>query len=500
MVPRHAGMRVPACPCQGAHHAIPFLTSRSQRRCRPAAGRYSPRRHRRLDPADIATTPTPGTIAVAATAALPDFSALAAQVGPAVVSVTVRETPPLERGPHDRSPGGRLQVREARRSGFLIDPSGTIVTNNHVVKDAARVSVTLSDGTELPARIVGRDARTDLAVLQVDAGHALPALQLGDSDQVRPGQWVVAVGNPFGLGGTVTAGIVSARGRDISSGPYDSFLQVDAAINQGNSGGPLFTQDGRVVGVNTAILSPSGGSVGIGFAIPSSLVKGVVGQLRTAGHVTRGFLGVETQTVTAAVAPALGLPPGTHGALVAGIAPDSPAVTAGMQPGDVVRSVDGAPIDGPRELALRVADVKPGRIAHLGLLRGGQAMTLDVTVAAMPEERQAADASQDTAGQPGIGVALAPLSPELRGELELPGSIKGAVVVQVRPGSPAAQAGVQEGDVVVGVGAKPVGSPADAAAAIQGDTEGGRAVALRIVREGQARFIAVPQEKAGASG
>lgn len=446
--------------------------------------------------AGVSPAATPDTIMPAATAALPDFSALAARVGPAVVSVTVRGTPPLEGGPHDRAPGRR--VREARGSGFIIDASGTIVTNNHVVKDADGVSVTLTDGTELPARIVGRDARSDLAVLQVDAGHALPALELGDSDQVRPGQWVIAVGNPFGLGGTVTAGIVSARGRDIGAGPYDSFLQVDAAINQGNSGGPLFTQDGRVVGVNTAILSPSGGSVGIGFAIPSSLVKDVVGQLRTAGHVTRGFLGVETQAVTAAIAPAFGLLPGTHGALVSGTAADSPAAAAGMRPGDVVQSVDGAPVDGPRELALRVADVKPGHVAHLSLLRGGQVTTLDVTVAAMPEERQAAGASQAPAGRQGIGVALAPLSPELRGELELPGSLKGAVVAQVRPGSPAARAGVQEGDVVVGVGVKPVGSPADAAAAIQGDVEGGRTVALRIVREGQARFIAVPQEKAGA--
>ena len=448
---------------------------------------------------DTVPTTTPGTITPLALASLPDFSALAAQVGPAVVSVTVRETPQPEDGQAYRGPGNGPQAREARGSGFLIDPSGVIVTNNHVVKDAARVSVTLTDGTELPARIVGRDARTDLAVLQVDAGHALPALQLGDSDQVRPGQWVIAVGNPFGLGGTVTAGIVSARGRDIGAGPYDSFLQVDAAINQGNSGGPLFTQDGRVVGVNTAILSPSGGSVGIGFAIPSSLVKDVVGQLRTAGHVTRGFLGVETQAVTTAVAPGLGLPADTHGALVAGIAPDSPAVSAGVRPGDVVQSVDGAPIAGPRDLALRVADVKPGRVVHLGLVRGGLPMTLDVTVAAMPEEPQAADAGEDQVGRPGIGVALAPLSPEVRERLALPGSIAGALVAGVQPGSPAAQAGLQEGDVVVGVGTKPVGSPADAAAAIRDSAKDGRTVALRVVRNGHARFVAVPQPTRGSS-
>ena len=463
--------------------------------------------------ADTPATLTPGTITPSATPApLPDFSALAAQVSPAVVSVTVREKPQPQRGAigglpfafggqgngqGDGQEGGRMTVREARGSGFIIDPDGTIVTNNHVVKDAERVSVTLTDGTELPARIVGRDARTDLAVLHVDAGHKLPALQLGDSDQVKPGQWVIAVGNPFGLGGTVTAGIVSARGRDIGAGPYDSFLQVDAAINQGNSGGPLFTQDGRVVGVNSAILSPSGGSVGIGFAIPSSLVKDVVGQLRTAGHVTRGFLGVETQSVTAAVAPGLGLPADTHGALVAGIAPDSPAKDAGLQPGDVLQAVDGKSVQTPRQLALLVADVKPGDTAHLSLLRDGQSRTLDVKVAAMPDDSQVADAGHPAAGEHGIGVALAPLSPDVRNQLELPGSATGAVVAEVRPGSPAAEAGLQEGDLVVGVGAKPVATPADAAAAIRGSTKDGKTVALRIVRNGQPRFVAVPPASQG---
>lgn len=452
--------------------------------------------------ADTPPAMTPGTITPSGVAAtLPDFSALAAQVSPAVVSVTVKmkaeggATGGPMNGPMNGPMGGAEgRVREARGSGFIVDPDGTVVTNNHVVKDAQSVSVTLADGTELPARIVGRDPRTDLAVLHVDAGHALPALRLGDSDQVRPGQWVVAVGNPFGLGGTVTAGIVSARGRDLGAGPYDSFLQVDAAINQGNSGGPLFTQDGRVVGVNTAILSPSGGSVGIGFAIPSSLVKTVVGQLRTAGHVTRGFLGVETQPVTAAVAPGLGLPTDTHGALVAGLAPSSPAASAGVQPGDVLQSVNGRSVANPHELAMLVAEVKPGETAKLGLLRDGASRTLDVTVAAMPDERQVADAGADGAGtgQLGIGVALAPLSPDLRAELSLPEGSRGAVVAEVQPGSPAARAGLRQGDLVVGVGSKAVANPAEAANAIRGGARGGKGVALRIVRDGQARFVAVP--------
>ena len=374
-----------------------------------------------------ATAQTPGTIQPDAVATpMPDFSNLAAQVSPAVVSVTVREKPMAQNTPFGRSAEGR--VREARGSGFIIDPDGTIVTNNHVVKDADKVSVTLTDGTELKATVVGRDARTDLAVLKVDANRKLPSLVLGDSDAVRPGQWVLAVGNPFGLGGTVTAGIVSARGRDIGSGPYDAFLQVDAAINQGNSGGPLFTQDGKVVGVNSAILSPSGGNIGIGFAIPSSLVRNVVGQLRTAGHVTRGFLGVETQRVTQAIAPTLGLPNDAKGALVAAITPDSPAAKAGIQPGDVVQTVDGKPVNSPHDLAGMIAAVKPGTNAELNVLRDGQQKTLDVAVTAMPDDQQTADASQAAKGQsqPRIGVALAPLSPELRDQLELPRQRQGS--------------------------------------------------------------------------
>ena len=230
-------------------------------------------------PATQQTQPT--TIQPSGTAQpIPDFANLVAEVRPAVVSITVKQ---------------EGSNREARGSGFIVNSDGTIVTNNHVASAGNEFTIKFDDGTEMPAKLVGRDPRTDLAVLKVSADHPLPALKLGDSDNVRPGQWVLAVGNPFGLGGTVTAGIVSALGRDIGAGPYDQFLQIDAAINQGNSGGPLFTQDGKVIGVNTAILSPSGGSIGIGFAIPSSLVKNVVNQLVADGHVTRGYMGVESQ-------------------------------------------------------------------------------------------------------------------------------------------------------------------------------------------------------------
>ncbi len=451
--------------------------------------------------AEDAIAATPGTIQPSGVAhPLPDFSGLATQVSPAVVSINVREHASERPMMMGFGPGrqGPRQVREGRASGFVIDPDGTVVTNNHVVKDADKVSVTLNDGTELPAKVLGRDPRTDLAVIKVEAGHKLPALTLGDSDQVRPGQWVVAVGNPFGLGGTVTAGIVSALGRDIGAGPYDAFLQVDAAINQGNSGGPLFTQDGKVVGVNTAILSPTGGSVGIGFAIPSSLVKDVVGQLRTAGQVTRGFLGVETQAVTAGIAQSLGLKDNLRGALVAGVTPDSPATKAGLQPGDVLRSLDGEAIDNPHELALKVSEIKPGNSAKIGFMRDGDQKTADVTIGTLPNDKLTAGAAGDSQPDKGrIGVALAPLSPGLREQLELSANQNGVVVASVQPGSPAAMAGLREGDVVVDIGTKTISTPSEAVQAIHNATRDGKDVALRVLRDGQARFVAVSPSAQG---
>ncbi len=438
-----------------------------------------------------------------------DFSALVEQVKPAVLAVT------SVLGAQDAADDGEMPMQghmpgqmpgqmphqmphgsqhaEARGSGFLIDADGTIVTNNHVVKGAKSVSVTLDDGTQLQAKVIGRDARTDIAVLKVEAGRKLPYIELGDSDKVRVGEWVVAVGNPFGLGGTVTAGILSARSRDIGSGPYDNFLQIDAPINHGNSGGPLFTQDGRVVGVNSAILSPTGGSIGIGFAIPSNMVKSVVADLQTSGHVTRGYLGVTAQPVTPAIAAALGGKTDS-GALVASVEADSPAAKADVKPGDIIVAVGGRKVVTPRDLAVDVAAVKPGETAKLDILRDGTAQTLTATVAELPAEN-VADTSPATPAQPSIGLALAPLTPEARSQLDLPAHTKGAVVAQVKPGSPAELAGVQQGDVIVGVGTAAVSSPDQAVQGIRDALKSGKAVALRLVREGHPMFVAVDPAK-----
>jgi serine protease Do len=448
---------------------------------------------------------------------LPDFSNLVAHVRPAVVSVTTElrpqvassdeedQSPPFGMGPFGMFPFGvpgmprmpgmpmRPHPVEARGSGFIISPDGTIVTNNHVVQDAKSVSVTLDDGTTLPAKIVGTDPQTDIAVLRVHADHPLPYLELGDSDKVKVGEWVIAVGNPYGLGGTVTAGIVSARGRDIGSSPYDSFLQIDAPINRGNSGGPLFTQDGRVVGVNTAILSPTGGSIGIGFAIPSNTVKFVVSQIEKNGHVTRGYLGVQVQPVTPGIAAALNLPKSEGhdvGALVAEVSPDTPAAKAGIKAGDVITEVNGQKVKNPRDLAMDIAAIKPGDEAKLNVIREGQSKTFDVTVAQLPTE-QTASSQGEANHHEGIGLALAPISPEMRDQLNLPENTHGALVAEVKPGSPADRAGVHQGDVIVGVGTKSVNSPEEAAHDIRKAIENGHAVALRLYRDGHMAFVGV---------
>ena len=446
---------------------------------------------------------------------LPDFVDLVKQVKPAVVSITVKMTDDGEEegGFAGRGQGvnpfgnmpfpmpfpfGQQQAHprtvEARGSGFLIDADGTIVTNNHVVKNAKSVSVTLDDGTTLPARIIGRDSRSDLAVVRVKAGHKLPFIALGNSDEAQPGAWVVAVGNPFGLSGTVTAGIVSARGRDIGAGNYDSFIQTDAPINMGNSGGPLFMQNGQVVGVNTMIFSTGGGSVGIGFAIPSNTVKNVVAQLEKTGHVTRGFIGVQAQGVSASMAAALHLPASSgdeRGALVASVEPDSPAQNAGIQPGDVISAVNDHRIGNQRDLALTVSQIPPGDEAHLTVLRNGNTRNLTIKVATLTTDQASGRVGNSPQGSPSLGVGLQALTANLRQQLSLSDTVRGAVIAEVKPGSVAEQAGLQVGDVIVGVGDTAVSSPNEATRAIRESLKSSQAVALRIIRDGQPAFVAV---------
>jgi serine protease Do len=447
---------------------------------------------------------------------LPSFTHLVAQVKPAVVSVTnylkqaqagdqqqqFQGNPGLP-FPFNQFPQMQPQQErpvEARGSGFIINPDGLIVTNNHVIRDARRITVTLDDGQTLPATVVGADPRTDIALLKIDAHHALPYVELGNSSNVQPGEWVIAIGNPFGLSETVTAGIVSALSRDIGAGPYDQFIQVDAPINEGNSGGPLLTQDGKVVGMNTAILSPTGGSIGIGFAIPSNLIKQITNDLQQSGHVTRGYIGVEAQEISPAMSKALSLP-SAGGALIAAVEPNTPAERGGLQPGDVIRSVNGEQVKNPRDLALDVAGVQPGDTAHLDVLRDGHDQTMDVRVAQLPSEQQMAQ----NGGQPHqernrLGLALGALSPDVAGQLNLPDGTKGAVVTEVQPGSPADQAGIQAGDVIVGVGTRPVTDPAQAANAIRNaERNGDQAVALRIIHDGQPAFVAVPPASAAGN-
>ncbi len=454
---------------------------------------------------------------------LPDFVDLVKQVKPAVVSITVKMTDDGEDGEggfpgHGGQganpfggmpfpmpfPFGQQQAHprtiEARGSGFLIDADGTIVTNNHVVKNAKSVSVTLDDGTTLPARIIGRDSRSDLAVVRVHAGHKLPFIALGNSDNAEPGAWVVAVGNPFGLGGTVTAGIVSARGRDIGAGPYDSFIQTDAPINMGNSGGPLFMQNGQVVGVNTMIFSTGGGSVGIGFAIPSNTVKSVVAQLEKTGHVTRGFIGVQAQAVTASMATALHLPAAAgdeRGALVASVEPDSPAQNAGIQPGDVITTVNDHAIGNQRDLAITVSQIPPGDEARVAVLRNGSTKNLSIKVATLTTDQASGRVGASPQGSPSLGVGLQALTPNLRQQLSLPDGMKGAVIAEVKPGSVAEGAGLQAGDVIVGVGDTTVSTPNEATRAIRESLKNSQAVALRIIRDGQPAFVAVSPGQSG---
>jgi serine protease Do len=462
-----------------------------------------------------ATTTVASAIAPQPAAGPASFADIVDRVKPAVVSVKVKisgadptadedgpglpDFPPdspfryffrhfalPDHGDGDSMPRPHRHSTMAQGSGFFITGDGYIVTNNHVVDHASEVTITTSDGKTMPAKVIGVDSKTDLALLKAQ-GNDFPFVTFA-SKAPRVGDWVIAVGNPFGLGGTVTAGIVSARGRDIGSGPYDDFLQIDAPVNHGNSGGPTFNAEGEVVGVNTAIFSPSGGSVGIGFAIASDVVKNVVEQLKDNGVVTRGWIGVEIQPVTSDIADSLGLK-SASGALVAQTEKNSPAAAAGIKSGDVITAVDGETVADPHELARRIAALGPKKTATIALIRNGSPMALDVTLGTMPTDKTAsAEHEFGHNGNADNGAAeLANLGLTLRHGQD------GVLVTDVDPDSAAADKGLKEGDVILEVAGQSVTRPSDVAHAIEAAKSDGKKSVLMRIKSGEGEhFLALP--------
>jgi serine protease Do len=476
---------------------------------------------------------------------LPSFSPIVDKVLPAVVNISVIQKPGAggddqadssddddqDQGPQLQGPGpgtpfdeflrrffeqqqpGRRGIPHATPnqkvislgSGFIIDPTGYIVTNNHVVGDAEKVTVTFADDSQHPAKIIGKDQKSDLALLKIEAPKALPYVKLGDSDKAKVGDWVIAVGNPFGLGGTVTKGIVSARGRPIADSNYVDFLQIDASINRGNSGGPTFNMDGEVIGINTAIFSPNGGSVGIGFAIPSNSAKTVIDQLKTSGHVDRGWLGVQIQEVTPEIASSLGLDQNhPAGALVSSVSTDSPAAKAGVKVGDVIEKFNGKPVDKMRDLPHIVAETPIGTKIDLGVFRKGEHLSLPTTIEKLDDTKVASVDPQTGEEKPGkapsLGLTLSNLNPEIRKRLSIPKDVNGVLVSRVKEGSPAADKGIEAGDVIVQVDQTPVTKPDEIIQKVRDATKSGKSksVLLLVNRHGQNRYVALtPEDKNG---
>ncbi len=410
------------------------------------------------------------------------------------------------RGPGGSSKGGDrsgdLQPRKTNSlgSGFIVDTAGVVVTNNHVIADADEINVIMNDGTKIKAELVGVDKKTDLAVLKFKPVKPLVAVKFGDSDKLRLGEWVIAIGNPFSLGGTVTAGIVSARNRDINSGPYDSYIQTDAAINRGNSGGPLFNLDGEVIGVNTLIISPSGGSIGIGFAVPSKTVAGVVDQLRQFGELRRGWLGVRIQQVTDEIAESLNIKP-ARGALIAGVEDKGPAKPAGIEPGDVVVKFDGKDIKEPKDLSRVVADTAVGKEVEVIIIRKGQEETRKVTLGRLEDGEKAVQAAAKTQAEPAekpatqkaLGLDLATLSKDLRSRYKIKDSVKGVIITSVDGSSDAAEKRLSAGEVIVEVAQEAVSNAADVKKRVDQLKKDGKKSILLLVSnaDGELRFVAL---------
>jgi serine protease Do len=444
------------------------------------------------------------------------FAALAERLSPAVVNITTATTvAQVDRGPGpmlpegspfeeffrdfmERQPGGQQPQRRSNAlgSGFIISADGFIVTNNHVIEQADEITIELYSGRELKAELIGRDPRTDIAVLKVESDTPLPFVEFGDSDAARVGDWVMAIGNPLGQGFSVSAGIVSARNRTLQ-GSYDDFIQTDAAINRGNSGGPLFNIDGEVIGVNTAILSPNGGSIGIGFAMSSAVVERVVAQLRDFGETRRGWLGVRIQNVDEDMAEALGLAK-AEGALVTDV-PEGPAAAAGLRAGDVIMSFDGEPIEDTRELVRVVADTEVGRSVEVIVFREREVETLAVEIGLLEETTLAAatvpggdDAPEAPTEETVLGLTVAAISAETRDRFGIADDAPGIVVLSVDGDSDAFAKGIQEGDLITEAGQEPVATPADLSTRIKAAEDAGRkSILLLVRRDGQPRFVAL---------
>jgi serine protease Do len=462
--------------------------------------------------ATASPTGPPVSVPAAATPAPDSFADLISAVKPAVVNISVKAAVTRARmdgpGPQPFGPGspfedffrrfgqpmphggqsqGGQRMVQGSGSGFVVAADGYVVTNAHVVDGAEEVTVTFDDGTTHDAEVRGVDAKTDLAVLKIETDEALPWVEFGDSDGARVGDWVIAIGNPFGLGGTATTGIVSARGRDIQSGPFDDFLQIDAPINRGNSGGPLFDTTGKVIGINTAIYSPNGGSVGIGFAIPASLAAGIVEQLKTDGRVERGWLGVSIQGMDEDMAEGLGLDEPT-GALVADVVSGSPADEAGVQSGDVVTRFGGDAVEKVKDLTRLAASAAPGSTIPVEVWRDGESVELKIEMGSSADDSP----TPKVAARGKLGLSLAPLTDAERQRHGLAEDVEGAVVTGVAPDSPAAQKGLRVGDVITRVGRQPVGSPDDVAREVARAHDADRSsVLLKIVRGAQSRYVAL---------
>ena len=459
----------------------------------------------------------------------PSFAPLVDRVKGAVVNIATTEQAPQQQqrgqgqempqfppgSPFDQffkrfgpnGPGGgnggapqRQQPMRALGSGFIVDPSGFVVTNNHVVDNASEVKVTLQDGTTYTAKVVGKDEGSDLAVLKIEAGHALPAVAFGDSDKSRVGDWVISVGNPFGLGWTVTAGIVSATGRDqagLAANAYVDFIQIDAPINQGNSGGPTFNGNGEVIGINSQILSPNGGgSVGIGFAIPANIAKPIVAMLEKSGKVERGYLGVQMQPITPDMEDALALT-STNGVLVASVVPDGPAAKGGVRAGDVIVGFGDRAIKNMHDLGRDVANTPVGKSVQLKVMRESKAQTVAVTIEQRRDDQLMAKAGGPPESSRGeLGLQLGALDPAIRQQLQIPQSVTGAIVTGIAPNSPAEEQGLREGDIVVRVDNTEIKGPVDVSDAVKKAGKAGKkAVALLVRRGDHSEFVAVPLTK-----